>query len=431
MGDQKVASQRWAPDSTWSLRIDCRPLAESLLRPFVDLAPCQRGPLYARGLEQYWAAFVDTRCPRFVLQRTLPRPFRSQFLSEAGLPEYQGEDPREVPQELRSSRWSAVCEALDAWPELPTDQQCRLVLLLHALCFYSLVSRLIPEILETEIAAHPGLAELAYWRASARYMLGLPDRVADYFEADLSEFNNVASQAPPYEPVALNAALKILVHKVKVGAPTCELAEERARAERILEAVVAKSSDFSRMLLLSRFYRATAFVPQRLGDRAEVVRMMDLAEHYALTMVPADAAQELLYLENLHPVMESRTKEALWLGNLDLALARAVRVIDVDPYDSRAWLELGQVRLRRKENALAAEAYVVAATLGPPASAIARHMAGLCFRDLAQPLLAAFFFKASVELDPRAISPHDEIQTLPDVPVLTALKEWSLRSFVA
>ena len=42
-----------------------------------------------------------------------------------------------------------------------------------------------------------------------------------------------------------------------------------------------------------------------------------------------------------------------------------------------------------------------------------------------------FFFKAAVELDPRAISPHDEIQTLPDVPVLTALKEWSLRSFEA
>ena len=159
--------------------------------------------------------------------------------------------------------------------------------------------------------------------------------------------------------------------------------------------------------------------------------MMDLAEHYARAMVPADPAQELLYLENLHPVMESRTKEALWLGNLDLALTRAVRVIDVDPYDSRAWLELGQVRLRRKEHALAAEAYVVAATLGPPASAIARHMAGLCFRDLAQPLLAAFFFKDAVELDPRAISPHDEIQTLPDVPVLTALKEWSLRSFEA
>ena len=58
-------------------------------------------------------------------------------------------------------------------------------------------------------------------------------------------------------------------------------------------------------------------------------------------------------------------------------------------------------------------------------------MAGLCFRHLGQPLLAAFFFKAAVEIDTSAISSHDEIQGLPPVPVLAALKEWSLRSFEA
>jgi tetratricopeptide (TPR) repeat protein len=159
--------------------------------------------------------------------------------------------------------------------------------------------------------------------------------------------------------------------------------------------------------------------------------MMDLAEHYALAMVPKSESQELIYLENLHPVFESRTKEALWLGDLNLALDRARRVIDLDPYDSKAWLELGQVRLRRNEYELAAEAYALAASLGPPGSAIGRHMAGLCFRELGQTLVAAFFFKDAIEIDPLAISPHDEIQRLPDLPVLTVLKEWSLRSFEA
>jgi hypothetical protein len=44
-------------------------------------------------------------------------------------------------------------------------------------------------------------------------------------------------------------------------------------------------------------------------------------------------------------------------------------------------------------------------------------------------MLAAFFFKAAFEIDPLAISPHEQIQALPDLPVLAALKEWSLRSF--
>jgi hypothetical protein len=78
---------------------------------------------------------------------------------------------------------------------------------------------------------------------------------------------------------------------------------------------------------------------------------------------------------------------------------------------------------------LGAEAYASAAVLGPPASAIARHMAGICFRNLGQPSLAAFFFKSAIELDQLAFSSHDEIQALPQVPILAVLKEWSLRHF--
>jgi tetratricopeptide (TPR) repeat protein len=245
----------------------------------------------------------------------------------------------------------------------------------------------------------------------------------------MSEFERIVVTAPQDEPTALNAALKLLVHKAKVGASVKELVNWRARTERILETVVARAEEFSRNLLLSRFHRAASFLPQCYGNRAEVVRSMDLAERYALAMVPTDDRQKLLFLENLHPVMESRTKEALWLGDLDLALSRALRVVDIDPYDSKTWLELGQVRLRRNESLQAAEAYAMAAILGPPASAIARHMAGHCFRDLGQPMLAAFLFASALEVDPRAISPHDQIQALPDLPALAVLKEWGLRSF--
>ena len=404
-------------------------LATSLLRPFIDLEPCRRGPLYARGLEQYWIAFIDIRRPRFVLQRTLPRPFRTQFLAETGLLEYQADDPRDIPSTLWSTRWRAMCEAVYAWEELTTDRQCRLALLLHALCFYSLIATIVPDRREAPPIGDADDAELAYWRASARYVLRLPDRVADYGEADLSELERIVATAPTHAPAAFNAALKVFTHKAKLGAPVGELLTWSARAERLLDTVVAKTDDFTRAILSSRFYRAAAFIPQRRGDRLEVVRMMTLAEHHARAMVPIGEAQELLYLENLHPLMESRAKEALWLGDLDLALERALCVVDLDPYDSRAWLEVGQVRLHRNEPALAAEAYASAATLGHPSTAIARHMAGLCFRHLAQPLMAAFFFGAALNIDPRATSPHEEIQALPDVPVLTALKEWSLESF--
>jgi tetratricopeptide (TPR) repeat protein len=405
-------------------------LAKLLLRPFIDLEPCARGPLCALGIEQYWTAFADPDCPRFVLQRILPHSFRLQLLREASCLEYQVEDPREVPPDLRSERWGILCAALDVWPTLTIDGQCRLALLLHALCLYSLISSQIPDVSDAEIAADPDFAELAYRRAVARYVLNLSGVVADYGHADLRELERVAATAPP-RVVTLNAALKILVHKAKSRVPVDELVQWRERTAGILEAIVAECDEFTLALLRSRFYRAAAFIPQRIGDRDQVVWMMDLAERHGREMSATNKAQGILRLENLYPLLESRIKEAIWLGNLDSALTRAQALVDLDPYDSRAWIELGHVYFRRGDWAHAAEAFVVSATLGAPATAVGHHMAGLCFRRLGHPALAAHFFKSSLETDPHAISPHDQIQSLPDLPVFSALKQWSVQVFEA
>ncbi len=404
-------------------------LAVWLLRPYLDLGPLVVGPIYARGIDEYWRAFVDPHSPPFALQRTLPPAFRAQLIGESGCADYLVDDPRELLNDLRTDRWSALCTAMDTWRELPLERKRSLVLLLHSLCLYAPVLRLVPEFDPRLSRNHSADIELAYWRASARYVLGAPSRLADYGAADMSVFEAIAADSRDAVPAAFNASIKVFVHKSKVGAPRGELAKAGATLERALADAVGKLDRFMGALLTSRFYRAMGFLPQKLGNRAEVVRLMDLAERHAIGMKPTTPAQELVYLENLHPVLESRTKEALWLRDRELALKRALSVVDLDPYDSKAWVELGEVRIARKEWARAAEAYVVAGMLGPPASAIGRHMAGICFRKCGQDLLAAFFFKEALEVDPLGISQHDEIRELPEAPVLKALKEWSLRAF--
>lgn len=399
-----------------------------LLRTFVDLGPCVEGPLYARGIEEYWRAFAETAVPPFALQRTLPPAFRAQLIKQVPDASYDVRDPRELPAPLRTPRWQALCDALDAWPDLAPERRFRLVVLMHSLCLYEPVLVLVPPPESCAPGSEPRAIDLAYWRASARYALGLPDRTSDYRAADLSAFESIAEHTSAAVPAAFNSALKIFVHKSKIGAPVEDLKTWAARLERALADTIGRVEPFTEVLLTSRYYRAIGLLPQRLGDRAEVVRQMDLAERHALAMQPKTEAERLLYRENLHPLMESRTKEALWLGDRELALERAQKVVELDPYDSKAWVELGEVRMQRTEWARAAEAYVIAGMLGPPASAVGRHMAGLCFRELGDDLLAAFFFKETLEFDPLGISPRIEIQDLPDTPVLAALKEWSSRS---
>jgi tetratricopeptide (TPR) repeat protein len=400
-----------------------------LLRPYIDLGPFVLGPLYARGIGEYWRSLCEPAAPLFYLQRTLPPTFRRQLLDESGRREFLVDDPREVSRDLWTQRWSALCGSLNEWNDHSQEQRLRLVLMLHSLCLYRPVLGLVGAFHRRFSYRSPAAVELTYWRASAQYVLGLPRRVAQYRDADLSVFEAIGRDQPDSVHASFNAAVKVLVHKAKTGTAPKELAEWAGHAKRALAEVTSRVDTFTSQLLTSRFYRAMGYVPMRQGDRAEVVRLMDQAERFALSMKPGSAAQELLCLENLHPVMESRTKEALWLGELDLALERAQKVIDLDPYDSKAWVELGEVRLKRKESAQAAEAYMAAAMLGPPASAIGRHMAGVCLRECGQDLLAAFLFQDALKIDPLGISPHQEIHELPDLSVLRALKEWSIRTW--
>jgi hypothetical protein len=389
----------------------------------------QTGPLHAGAVEEAWGAFADPSRPPFRAQRALPRGFREQRAREAAGAAYVLGDPRELAPQLRTHRWQALCEALDGWDHLPGEQQCRLASLLHSMCLYRPLLALIPTGVGALSRAAPVSVDLAWWRASAAFMQALRGPIAEFTDADLSAFEAIALHAPSVMPAAFDATAMVLVHKAKTRAPLPELTAWSRRFEDARARATAAVAPFTAELLTSRFYRGMAFLPQRAGDRGEVERVMDLAERQARRLEPTTPAERLLCHENLHAVMESRTKEALWRDDLDLALARALEVVSVDPYDAKVWAEVGEVRFRRKEWGEAAHAYACAGMLGPPASAVGRHMAGVCLRELDQPLLAAMLFKDALELDPFGISPREEIHELPDLAVLRAVKAWSRHTY--
>lgn len=397
-----------------------------LLRPYLDLADFNGGPLHAQNLEACWRSFVEPASPPFIPQRALSPGFRIQLAREAG-PAFALTDPRQLPESLRSERWRRLCAALDAWASLRDDEKCRLASLLHSLCLYQALLDLIPHDDFVAGRAAPDAVRLALWRASAHYIQHLPERTSDYPAADIRVFEDIALNAPTVVPETFNATAKVFVHKAKNRCEAADLVRWGDRLEAALVRTIAGADEFTSGLFTSRYYRGLGFLPQRTGDRREVVRMMDLAESHARNIRPVTPAQYLLHRENLHAVMESRTKEALWLGDRNEALSRSLKVIEVDPCDAKAWSELGEIHYLREEWKEASEAYLTAAMLGPPASAIGRYMAGLCFGKLGQDMVAAFFLKDTLECDPLGISPRHRINELPRTAVLDALKHWNNR----
>ena len=397
-----------------------------LLRPYLDLASFDGGPLHAQNLEQCWCSFVDTDRLPFIPQRALSPGFRIQLAREAGQA-YAIEDPRELSESLRSDRWRRLCAALDEWTSLGGEEKFRLSSLLHSLCLYQPLLALIPHEGFKASRADLDTLRLAFWRASASFIYHLPERTSDYHAADMSVFEDIALNAPAAIPECFNATAKVFVHKAKNRCEIAELITWSNRLETALALTISDVDEFTAGLLTSRYYRGLGFLPQLAGDAKEMERTMALAESHARNIQPSTPEQHLLYRENLHAVLESRTKEALWLGDKDEALSRSLKVVEVDPCDSKAWAELGEICYLRNDLKEASEAYSTAAMLGPPASAIGRYMAGLCFRRLGQDMLAALFLKDTLECDPLGISPHHQINELPSIAVLDALKRWNDR----
>jgi tetratricopeptide (TPR) repeat protein len=410
-------------DLTPGERLDSR-FSTWLLRPYLDLGPLQIGPTHARSIDAGWRAYADPDSPFFLPQRALSPGFRVQLAEQAGAP-YAVMDPRDLAEDLRTDRWRQLCQDLELWPKLSSARKCRLAALLHSMCLYEPLLKLIPEDCFDAGDGDPCVAQLAFCRASAKFMHDLPKRTSSYDPGTMSAFENIAIDDRSHAPVRFNATAMVFVQKAKARAPFADLDDWSKRFEMAFAAVTDGENGFAAQLFKSRFYRGMGFLPQHAGDREALVKTMDVAERHARDLTPATPAQEILRRENLHAVLESRTKEALWLDDLDLAASRAAELTRVDPYDSKAWAELGQVHYLQENWHRAAEEYVVAAMLGPPANSVGRYMAGVCFRKLGLDFLAAFLFKETLEIDPLGISSRQEIFDLPDIEVMDTLKQWA------
>jgi tetratricopeptide (TPR) repeat protein len=154
----------------------------------------------------------------------------------------------------------------------------------------------------------------------------------------------------------------------------------------------------------SRFYRGVSFVPFLAKDRRQVVADMDRSEELARA-VPADGAWEtFLKAENLHACLESRSKEAFGLGELELAHRRTEEFLALDPYDPKSHIELAESLAKQDRPREAGDAYLRAARLGPLGTAIAYSMAGECYARAGESTLAEDCFVQSLRVDPYAIS---------------------------
>jgi hypothetical protein len=180
-------------------------------------------------------------------------------------------DPRELAEDLRTDRWEILCNELDQWHDLWIVRKCRLASLLHSMCLYQPLLELIPEDKFVARDLAPGIAQLAFCRASAKFMDDLSKRTSDYDSRTMTAFESLAINDRTPGKVKFNASAMVFVQKANTNASLIELIDWSKRLEGAFAAVADGDERFEAQLFKSRFYRGMGFLPQQAGDKNKLV----------------------------------------------------------------------------------------------------------------------------------------------------------------
>jgi tetratricopeptide (TPR) repeat protein len=393
-----------------------------LQRPYFDLGSSNTGSVNHCGIELTYKSLTTNTSISPGVQVNISPLFREELIRATGLHQYRIKNPIELPNELRTDRWTKLCDFLTNYNELDTLTKVRVMNLLRSLCFHEAVLEYVPRMSASEISSSSEMAALAWCRAVSNRFIHY-----DYSKTpDFDEIENIATSAPHQSRTRINAALLLVVEYANSSKDVENAEFWRSCAEKIIQEIKPELNDFEYNLLISVYYRSVSFVPFLHKDKDRLIKEMDLCEFHGKNLVCESEHQQIVARENFNLLMESRAKEALWLGDVDLAEERTRLLVEREPLDPRYHLELGEILIKQHRIEEALKIYRSAARLGPPGTEIAWFMAGQCHESLNELDIACDCYLASLQLDPEAISSLEKLTELAPKISSIHLKSWSI-----
>ncbi|MFE9927692.1 hypothetical protein [Streptomyces sp. NPDC005533] len=194
-----------------------------------------------------------------------------------------------------------------------------------------------------------------------------------------------------------------------------ELSKWHGRGFAALQQYIAlpEVDEFEAALMTSRYYRAAAFEPflnGRIDDlRADIDRWLGIARE----LTGHDDRTRTLAKENMFPALESASRSEAALGNKVRSRELMEEIVtEIDPIDSKVWIQVGELRRKDGDERGALRAYLTAAQFQVPLGRIAWFSAGRCWERLGEPQQAVHCYKKSLELWPTGLAPAQRIAAI-------------------
>lgn len=401
------------------------PRSAYLLRPYLDLSPFKAGPSFATSVDCAFSALADETQPAVMIQ-THPHPnLRSSLVREAGLPAYRIRYAEQLPLRLRTERWRLMLELIRAEcsGRLSTERRARLATLLNTLGLYDETVRLFKD-----AATYPADPGSAATRLALRYAMALnrTQRTPESQAANLVLLSEVARDTRGDVYVRLGSAVTLVVAYAK--GPGRDLAKVRVWRDLAdsLYGALDPAPGLPDSLHASAYWRAVSFVPYLEGDFRRTSEELDLAESHGTRFEPSNEVERFAWWQNMHPLLETRAREAFDAGDRMLATERTRRLVELDPLCAKSRGQLGNLALSDGDVARALGHFSRAAELGAPFTAFAWYMVGHCACLLGDEGTARTAWLESIRHDPGGIDARLRIAALqPNDPVGRMITQWA------
>jgi tetratricopeptide (TPR) repeat protein len=387
------------------------PRSAYLLRPFLDLTPFGPGSTDTSTVECAFRQLADGSCPRLMIQNHPAPNLRPALIREIGLPAYRVRYAADLPPRLRTPRWQYLADTVAAAERprgLSAERQLRLATLLNTLGLYHETARLFGPAADGQPAAGPATTALRIRHAMAVQRTERSARAAELNLRVLRE----AAEDPRGEPhVRLGAAITLLVifakgRKHDLG----QVRYWREVAERVYPRLAPDG--MPDVLYASAYWRAVSYTRYLAGDQAGTAAELDEAERYAELFRPRDEIERMLWGQNMHPLLETRGREAFDAGDLPLARQRIGKLAALDPLHPKVHVHVGNIELADGEPEKALAAFRAAVDLGAPWTSFAWFMAGHCQELIGDGRGAAQAYLQAVMADPGSIDARRRLAAL-------------------
>ena len=192
---------------------------------------------------------------------------------------------------------------------------------------------------------------------------------------------------------------------------------------------VLKSAEFScfeKNLSISRVLRATSFYPFLIDDRQNLRKQAEECKKSAIDIVPQSALQEDLKLDNMYAMLETMSRIYEYLEEPDKAISYMEEIVSFDPFDCKAWMQVGDVRSRLgapRETVVIA--YKKAIKYGVPSAQLAAYKLGHIYEQMSDLPNALSAYIKAIRFDPFGISALERITYLAQELSEVQIRSWS------